>query len=300
MMEPKDDLRPDSAASAALRVDSDGGASDTHAKKTFASRRQRFAVGALALVSALVLGVSAWGLASSGVFGTGSADLLTTVVPAESDAGDEAAETDVPSDSAASADEAAGESSGASDAANADGIAGADSASAANGAATQSAAKGAETASAAGASGSSAQPQAQAGSSAPGSSGAASAPAAPQAPAPDAPGQNEAPAPATIRVSVSLTSAAVGNPVSAAGTYTFERGATAYDALCALGLSVNARQSPMGLYVAAIGGLAEKQHGSGSGWKYAVNGVDPQVSCAAYELHDGDTVAWRYVTSING
>lgn len=290
MMEPKDDLRPDSAASAALRVDSDGGASDTHAKKTFASRRQRFAVGALALVSALVLGVSAWGLASSGVFGTGSADLLTTVVPAESDAGDEAAEVDASSDSAASADEAAGESSGASDAANADGIAGADSAGAANGAATQSAAKGAETAPAAGASG----------SSAPGSSGAASAPAAPQAPAPDAPGQNEAPAPATIRVSVSLTSAAVGNPVSAAGTYTFERGATAYDALCALGLSVNARQSPMGLYVAAIGGLAEKQHGSGSGWKYAVNGVDPQVSCAAYELHDGDTVAWRYVTSING
>lgn len=291
-MEAKDGLRPDSAASAALRIDSEGAGSGVHAKKAFASRRQRCAIGALALVSALVLGVSAWGLASSGVFGTGSADLLATVAPVESDAGDGDAQAAPASDSAVAVDESDGISEGAA----------ADDAStdAANDAAQHSAAAGAETAPAAGASGPSAQSQTQAGSSSSGSSGGASAPATPQVPAPDASGENAAPAPATIRVSVSLTSAAVGNPVSAAGTYTFERGATAYDALCALGLSVNARQSPMGLYVAAIGGLAEKQHGGTSGWKYAVNGADPQVSCAACELHDGDTVVWRYVTSLNG
>ena len=102
----------------------------------------------------------------------------------------------------------------------------------------------------------------------------------------------------TVRVSVG--SQAVGNPVSASGTYTFEQGATAYDALCALGLSVNVRDSAMGLYVAAVGGLAEKEHGGESGWKYSVNGADPQMSSAAYALHDGDVVAWRYVTSLAG
>ena len=56
----------------------------------------------------------------------------------------------------------------------------------------------------------------------------------------------------------------------------------------------------MGLYVAAVGGLAEKEHGGESGWKYSVNGADPQMSSAAYALHDGDVVAWRYVTSLAG
>ncbi len=38
--------------------------------------------------------------------------------------------------------------------------------------------------------------------------------------------------------------------------------------LCALGLSVNAHGSSYGTYVAAIGGLAEKEHGGTSGWMY--------------------------------
>ncbi|MEI2997939.1 MAG: hypothetical protein V8T51_01510 [Senegalimassilia faecalis] len=49
--------------------------------------------------------------------------------------------------------------------------------------------------------------------------------------------------------------------VSASGSYSFNAGATPYDALCALGLSVNARSTTYGTYVAAIGGLAEKEHG---------------------------------------
>lgn len=113
-------------------------------------------------------------------------------------------------------------------------------------------------------------------------------------------GAAPAPSPATVTVRVSVGSQAVGNPVSASGTYTFEQGATAYDALCALGLPVNVRDSAMGLYVAAIGGLAEKEHGGESGWKYSVNGADPQMSSAACALHDGDVVAWRYVTSLAG
>lgn len=97
-------------------------------------------------------------------------------------------------------------------------------------------------------------------------------------------------------VSVSVTSSAVGNPVSSGGTFTFNKGATVYDALCALGLSVNAHGSSYGTYVSAIGGLAEKQYGGTSGWMYSVNGTTPMTACSNYVLSNGDNVVWYYVT----
>ena len=102
--------------------------------------------------------------------------------------------------------------------------------------------------------------------------------------------------PGYVTVTVSVTSSAVGNPVSSGGTFTFNKGATAYDALCALGLSVNAHGSSYGTYVAAIGGLAEKEHGGTSGWMYSVNGVTPNTACSNYVLKNGDNVVWYYVT----
>lgn len=102
--------------------------------------------------------------------------------------------------------------------------------------------------------------------------------------------------PGYVTVTVAVTSSAVGNPVSSGGTFTFNEGATAYDALCALGLSVNAHGSSYGTYVAAIGGLAEKEHGATSGWMYSVNGVTPNTACSNYVLSNGDRVVWYYVT----
>lgn len=99
-----------------------------------------------------------------------------------------------------------------------------------------------------------------------------------------------------VTVTVSVTSSAVGNPVSSSGTFTFNEGATVYDALCALGLSVNAHGSSFGTYVAAIGGLAEKEHGGTSGWMYSVNGAPPDKACSSYVLSNGDRVVWYYVT----
>lgn len=99
-----------------------------------------------------------------------------------------------------------------------------------------------------------------------------------------------------VTVTVSVTSSAVGNPVSSGGTFTFNEGATPYDALCALGLSINAHGSSYGTYVAAIGGLAEKEHGGTSGWMYSVNGVTPNTACSNYVLSNGDNVVWYYVT----
>lgn len=102
--------------------------------------------------------------------------------------------------------------------------------------------------------------------------------------------------PSYVTVTVSVSSSAVGNPVSSGGTFTFNEGATVYDALCALGLSVNAHGSSYGTYVAAIGGLAEKQYGGTSGWMYSVNGVTPMTACSNYVLSNGDNVVWYYVT----
>lgn len=99
-----------------------------------------------------------------------------------------------------------------------------------------------------------------------------------------------------VTVTISVTSSAVGNPVSSSGTFTFNEGATVYDALCALGLSVNAHGSSFGTYVAAIGGLAEKEHGGTSGWMYSVNGATPDKACSNYVLSNGDSVVWYYVT----
>lgn len=100
----------------------------------------------------------------------------------------------------------------------------------------------------------------------------------------------------TITVSVSVSSSAVGSPVSASAKPAFNQGATVYDALCACGLSVNAAQTQFGIYVSAIGGLSEKEHGSTSGWMYSVNGSVPMTSCSNYVLADGDVVSWYYVT----
>ena len=102
--------------------------------------------------------------------------------------------------------------------------------------------------------------------------------------------------PGYVMVTVSVTSSAVGNPVSSSGTFTFNEGATAYDALCALGLSVNAYGTSYGTYVAAIGGLAEKEHGAKSGWMYSVNGTAPMTACSNYVLPNGANVVWYYVT----
>lgn len=99
----------------------------------------------------------------------------------------------------------------------------------------------------------------------------------------------------TVTVSVSVSSSAADGRVSGSAHPTFKKGATAYDALRATGLSVSTKSSQYGLYVSAIGGLAEFEYGGKSGWMYSVNGSAPNVSCGKYVLKDGDTVSWYYV-----
>ena len=99
----------------------------------------------------------------------------------------------------------------------------------------------------------------------------------------------------TVTVSVSVSSSNADGRVSGSAHPTFKKGATAFDALRATGLAVTSKNSQYGIYVSAIGGLAEKEFGGSSGWMYSVNGSTPNVSCGKYKLKDGDSVSWFYV-----
>lgn len=93
-----------------------------------------------------------------------------------------------------------------------------------------------------------------------------------------------------------VQSSEISVSISAGGTSSrlaLKEGTTVYDALLALGVSVNAENSQYGIYVTSINGVAaDADHG----WTYTVNGVMPNVSASGYTLSDGDSVVWTYVT----
>lgn len=255
-------------------------------------RRQRIAAVALAAVSVVLIG------ASVAMFATGPiapAELLQTTAEEPQDTGS-AALADEPqedaandSDAAKSGDDGAPNATSASDAQ-------ADSAQASAG--TQALSQGDASGKAATPGGAASTPKpdtsgsqgAQSSQGSQGSQGESKPVTTPPQPQPE---------PETVTVRVIVDSSRAGSPVSADQTLTFEKGATAYDAVCGLGLSVNARNSSFGIYVAGIGGLAEFDHGGESGWKYSVNGTFPNHAADKSVLSDGDVVRWVYVTAVN-
>ena len=102
----------------------------------------------------------------------------------------------------------------------------------------------------------------------------------------------------TITVSITVDGSAAGAGSSTA-SLTLSSDATVYDALASCGVSFNAKSTGYGMYVSSIAGLAEKDHGSMSGWVYSVNGVTPNVSCSSYGLSNGDSIYWSYVNVEN-
>lgn len=99
-----------------------------------------------------------------------------------------------------------------------------------------------------------------------------------------------------ITVSVTVDGSSVGAGSSSASV-SLAAGATVYDALLATGVNVNAQSTAYGIYVSAIAGLAEKEHGDMSGWVFTVNGSTINTSASNYSLSDGDQVRWSYVVS---
>jgi hypothetical protein len=73
---------------------------------------------------------------------------------------------------------------------------------------------------------------------------------------------------------------------------------TAFDVLNAAevapALQIEYEGAGQGLYIAAINGVRANQQGNGYWWVYLVNGNDPKISCAAYKVSAGDSIAWDY------
>ena len=118
----------------------------------------------------------------------------------------------------------------------------------------------------------------------------------PAAPAPAPKPEPKPAAPSTISVMVRVDASAAGSGTLASGNVNVKPGASVLDALRASGVSTNVQNTALGSYVAAIGGIAEKDHGARSGWVYTVDGASASTSAANYKLKGGESVVWKYVT----
>ena len=301
--------RRDSAEAAALTVGSPPSSSSSQtarsgavSKRISLSLATRAGIAALAVVSVLFIGASAFALtngfglpadspivkAAESVGIVRSADVEAASAEgsdqAKADKGEDSNETNAADKESEDKKDASSDASG-SDESKSKG----DGSSSDNSASSGSSDSGSGSSSPSSAGSGSSSSSSGASSSSSGSSSSSSSAGGPSHPGTSAPA-------GTVTVYVSVSSSAVGNPVSGGGTFTFNQGATVYDALCACGLSMNVSNTGYGIYVSAIGGLAEKEHGGHSGWMYSVNGAVPMTACSNYVLSNGDSVSWYYVT----
>ncbi|MBE6465592.1 DUF4430 domain-containing protein [Denitrobacterium detoxificans] len=128
------------------------------------------------------------------------------------------------------------------------------------------------------------------------SSGASSGEAAPASQEPASQQQEAATVTVTLTIDSSNAHAYNSDYPSSMGskTLTLEEGATVWDALNAMGVSVRGSAT----YVRAINGLSEFDCGNSSGWMYKVNGSFPTKTCGNYVLSDGDSVLWAYTCTM--
>lgn len=305
--------RRDSAEAAALTVGSPSSSSSSQTapsgmapKRTSLSLATRAGIAALAVVSVLFIGASAFALtngfglpadspvvkAAESVGIVRSVDVEASsadgVDDAKADKGEDSNEADAANKESEDKKDASSDASGSDESkSKGDGSSSDNSDSSGSSDSGSSSSSGGSSSSNAGSGSSSSSSGASLNSS--GSSSSSSSAGGSSQPGTSAPA-------GTVTVYVSVSSSAVGNPVSGGGTFTFNQGATVYDALCACGLSMNASNTGYGIYVSAIGGLAEKEHGGHSGWMYSVNGSVPMTACSNYVLSNGDSVSWYYVT----
>lgn len=88
--------------------------------------------------------------------------------------------------------------------------------------------------------------------------------------------------------------------IYAARQVTFQEGESVYDVLkreadaAGIPLTKSGNALFQTIYITSIQNLREKDCGEAGGWMYRVNGQTPGMSCAAYQLKDGDRVEWDY------
>lgn len=75
----------------------------------------------------------------------------------------------------------------------------------------------------------------------------------------------------------------------------YKKGETAYGLLKRSKLKLKTKGFGPMVYVSSINGLAEKTHGSSSGWMYKIGKKAPNVGANAYKVKAGQKVTWYYV-----
>lgn len=101
-----------------------------------------------------------------------------------------------------------------------------------------------------------------------------------------------------ITVSVTIDGTEGGKGTIYDGSVQIPEGGSVYDALLETGVDMKVKSSSA--YVESIGGLAEKEQASTSGWIYRVNGEMAGVMCSEYKLNEGDKVSWTwYLDALN-
>ncbi len=97
-----------------------------------------------------------------------------------------------------------------------------------------------------------------------------------------------------VNVTMSVDASAAGGEASEDVAVQVASGSTVFDVLEASGISYNAADSSYGPYVTSINGLAEREHGSSSGWMFTINGDYADSGMSSATVSDGDAVVWVY------
>ena len=98
----------------------------------------------------------------------------------------------------------------------------------------------------------------------------------------------------TLSVTVKAVARSVEEFQPVSTTVELPAGSTALDALKATGLDVEAVTGPYNTYVSSVEGLSLGDYSSTSGWRFFVNGEEPDEDCTKCTLKDGDLVEWVY------
>ena len=97
-----------------------------------------------------------------------------------------------------------------------------------------------------------------------------------------------------IEIQFTIDAAAADEAISDSFSMKLPEGATVYESLEESGIHFTGKP-----YVQEIGNVWEGDYGEQSGWTYYVNDEMTMEDCTKYELKNGDSVKWVYVTDFS-
>ena len=100
----------------------------------------------------------------------------------------------------------------------------------------------------------------------------------------------------SITVTMQVNLDAVDTAQTVSKQVAVPEGATVLDVLNASEIAFSAEDSSYGMYVTAIDGVAQGEHGAQSGWMYTINGEYPTESIDVVVVSADDQLVFTYVT----